>query len=156
MVNIVPVIDAQGQEQAAHTRSAAEAQVMMMLGDFAFSVDTTAYNQLKRDASWNWSEQERIGKQSILQYTGKSGRTVTFSGETHAFFGNGTGATDDLFDIGEQTQPQLLVSGVGDVLGWWVITEFSDETSSFLPGGAPRKKTWTMTIKHYADNLSDI
>ncbi|EHO4311470.1 phage tail protein, partial [Salmonella enterica] len=54
-----------------------------------------------------------------------------------------------------QAKPQQLVSGEGDVLGWWVVTDFSDTTSKFLPGGGHRNKNWTMTLKHYADDLSN-
>ena len=54
------MIEESGQRQAGAQRGARQASVMMMLGDFAFSIDTTAYNQLTREASWRWSEQERI------------------------------------------------------------------------------------------------
>ncbi|WP_240116303.1 phage tail protein [Erwinia endophytica] len=142
-------------DSQSETTENAEPRVMMMLGDFAFSVDTTAYNQMAREASWRWPDQERIGKQDLLQYTGKAARTVKFDGETHAFFRNGVGAVDDLYDLADQAQPLQLVSGNGDVLGWWVITDFSDTVTKFLPAGGYRNKTWTMTIKHYGDDLSN-
>ncbi len=43
----------------------------------------------------------------------------------------------------------------GDVLGWWVVTDFTDTTNRFLPGGGHRNKNWTMTLKHYADDISN-
>jgi hypothetical protein len=86
---IIPIFDDFGQAGASAARGAQAARVMLMLGDFAFSIDTTAYNQLTREASWRWSEQERIGKQDLLQYTGKPGRTVRLEGESHAFFRKG-------------------------------------------------------------------
>ncbi|EHS1279508.1 TPA: phage tail protein [Escherichia coli] len=153
---VVAVIEDGAQQQSSNARGAADARIMMMLGDFSFSVDTAAYNQLTREASWNWSEQERIGRQSLLQYTGKPGRTVRIEGESHAFFGKtGTDAVNTLYDIADMAEPQLLVSGEGDVLGWWVVQDFSDSTDRFLPGGGHRNKHWSMTLKHYADNLSD-
>lgn len=130
--------------------------VMMMLGDFEFSINTATFNQLAREASWRWPEQERIGKQDLLQYTGKAARSVKFDGETHAFFRNGTASIDTLYALADKAAPQLLVSGAGDVLGYWVVTEFSDNTPSFLRGGGPRKRTYSMTIKHYADDLSNV
>ena len=137
-------------------RGAADAGVMLLLGNFAFSVNTAAYNQLAREASWNWSEQARIGQQSLLQYTGKNGRTVRIEGESHAFFGkSGTEAVNTLYELADQTEPQLLVSGVGDVLGWWVVVHFSDTTDRFLPGGGHRNKKWSLELKHYADDLAD-
>jgi len=151
---IIPLIEASGQAQQSAIRGSQADRVMMMLGDFAFSIDTTAFKSLSREASWNWSEQERIGKQSLLQYTGKPGRTVRLDGEAHAFFRNGVDAVNDLYDLADLAQPQLLVSGEGDVLGWWAVTQFSDTTDRFLPGGGHRNKNWTMTLKHYADDIS--
>ncbi|CAB5564704.1 phage tail protein [Citrobacter sp. wls715] len=155
MSEIIPIFEDSGQRSTGALRGGQEARVMMMLGNFAFSIDTTAYHQLTREASWRWSEQERIGKQDLLQYTGKPGRTVRLEGQSHAFFRKGVGAVNELFDLAEQAKPQQLVSGEGDVLGWWVVTDFSDTTSKFLPGGGHRNKNWTMTLKHYADDLSN-
>lgn len=55
MSEIIPVFEDFGQAGASAARGAQAARVMMMLGDFAFSIDTTAYNQLTREASWRWS-----------------------------------------------------------------------------------------------------
>ena len=156
MSEIIPVFEDFGQSQSSSIRGGQAARVMMMLGDFAFSIDSTAYNQLTREASWRWSEQERIGKQDILQYTGKPGRTVRLEGEAHAMFRKGVDAVNDLHDLSDQAKPQQLVSGEGDVLGWWVVTEFSDSTNKCLPGGGHRNKSWNMTLTHYADDLSDL
>ncbi|KJO24709.1 tail protein, partial [Enterobacter hormaechei subsp. xiangfangensis] len=50
MSEIIPVFEDFGQFQSSAVRGAQAARVMMMLGDFAFSIDTTAYNQLTREA----------------------------------------------------------------------------------------------------------
>ncbi|WP_422110278.1 phage tail protein [Citrobacter freundii] len=89
MSEIIPIFEDSGQRSAGALRGGQEARVMMMLGNFAFSIDTAAYHQLTREASWRWSEQERIGKQDLLQYTGKPGRTVRLEGQSHAFFRKG-------------------------------------------------------------------
>lgn len=148
--------DDEFQRHNSASRGAADARVMLMLGEFAFSVDTAAYNQLTRDAAWSWSEQARTGQQSLLQYTGKNGRTVRIEGESHAFFGkSGTDAVSALYDLADKAEPLLLVSGEGDVLGWWVAERFSDTCDRFLPGGGHRNKKWSLELKHYADDLAD-
>ncbi|HGJ0796400.1 TPA: phage tail protein [Salmonella enterica subsp. enterica serovar Give] len=121
MSEIIPIFEDSGQRSTGALRGGQEARVMMMLGNFAFSIDTAAYHQLTREASWRWSEQERIGKQDLLQYTGKPGRTVRLEGQSHAFFRKGVEGVNDLFDLADQAKPQQLVSGEGDVLGWWVV-----------------------------------
>ena len=101
MSEIIPIFEDSGQRSTGALRGGQEARVMMMLGSFAFSIDTTAYHQLTREASWRWSEQERIGKQDLLQYTGKPGRTVRLEGQSHAFFRKGVEGVNDLFDLAE-------------------------------------------------------
>ncbi|MEG3135539.1 phage tail protein [Rouxiella sp. T17] len=158
MAIISQVVGMFEQQNFANRRRAAAddpPQVMLMLGSFEFSVDTAAYSQLIREASWRWSAQERIGEQALLQYTGKDPRSVKLTGETHALFRKGLTALDDLFILADKAEPQQLVSGFGDVLGWWVITEYSDTTTSFLPGGVPRHKSFNLTLKNYADELSN-
>lgn len=156
MVNtLIPLFEDQLRAVRQLQPGAESASVMLMLGEFAFSVGSTAYHQLTREAAWRWSEQERTGQQSLMQYTGKSPRTVRLEGQAHAFFGQGVAPVEELFALGELAAPLLLVSGSGDVLGWWVITEFSEVTGRFLPGGGHRSKTWTITLKYYADDLSN-
>ncbi|HHB1424471.1 TPA: phage tail protein [Serratia odorifera] len=155
MSDIINSVVAGYEQGLSDVRTTDEPRVMLMLGDFEFSIDTATYNQLTREASWRWGEQERIGKADLLQYTGKSARSVKIEGEAHALFRNGVDAINDLYLLADKAEPQQLVSGAGDVLGWWVIMDFNDANTSFLPSGAPRKKTYSMTIKHYADDISN-
>lgn len=129
-------------------------RVMMVLGKFSFSVDTVAYNSLKREASWNWTEQERLCQRDILQYTGKKSPTRTFDGEAHAFLGKGVASIEQLYVLADKAEPLQLVSSKGDVMGFWVIKSVSDSTSSFMPGGTERHKTFSMTIQFYGDDIS--
>lgn len=152
------VLAAIEQNTEATQRSAAASdppRVMLMLGDFEFSIDALTYRELSREANWRWSAQERIGQADLLQFTGKEQRAVTLQGEAHAFFRKGVGAIDELYDLADKSEPLQLVSGAGDVLGYWVIEKFSDSTTKFLPAGTPRHKTFSIGIRHYADDLSN-
>ncbi|WP_227317428.1 phage tail protein [Cedecea davisae] len=130
-------------------------RIMLSLGSFEFSIDTAAYQTLTRNASWRWSEQQRIGKQDLLQHTGKPGRTVKLDGEAHYSFRNGVDSIDDIYDLADKAEPQQLVTSQGDVLGWWVIKEFTDTTTNFFAGGVARHKTFSVTMQHYGDNLDN-
>ncbi|KAK6058095.1 hypothetical protein COOONC_04327 [Cooperia oncophora] len=74
-------------------------RVMLSFGEFEFSIDSAAYNAMKRTMEWRWDEQQLIGKKDLLQYT--------------------------------------------------------DNTTSFLPGGAPKNKTFTLELKYYGEKLAD-
>ena len=47
---IIPIFEDSGQRGAGALRGGQEARVMMMLGNFAFSIDTAAYHQLTRES----------------------------------------------------------------------------------------------------------
>ncbi|HAO2835148.1 TPA: phage tail protein, partial [Escherichia coli] len=66
-------------------------RVMLSFGEFEFSIDTAAYNAMKRTMEWRWDEQQLIGKNDLLQYTGKGARTITLEGMAHAGFRDGVG-----------------------------------------------------------------
>lgn len=140
-------------DNAADTSS----RIMLSWGGFEFSIDTVAYNQLERTQEWRWAEQALIGKGDILQYTGKAAREVTLTGDTHARFRNGRGisAIDDLFELADKAEPQLLVSSLGDIFGYWVATRHSDTTSSFSPGGGGKTRGFTIGFRFYGDKLSN-
>ncbi|ENT3214643.1 phage tail protein [Salmonella enterica] len=132
-----------------------DARVQMRLGAVSFSIGLMAYNSLTRSAQWRWAEQQRVGQDDLLQYTGKPRRTVKLSGELHAGICDGLGF-DELELLQSQADlaaPQLLVSAVGDVLGYWVVKSVESTGTSFLPGGGPRHATFSMELQHYADDI---
>ena len=131
---------------------------MLSFGEFEFSIDTAAYNAMKRTMEWRWDEQQLIGKNDLLQYTGKGARAITLEGMVHAGFRDGAGldALDTLVQmVDDNPAPHLLVSSTGDVMGYFVATAYSDNTTSFLPGGAPKNKTFTLELKYYGEKLAD-
>jgi hypothetical protein len=152
------ILDAFNQADSANTGPVPSdaPRIMLSFGAFEFSIDTAAYKTLTREASWRWAEQQRTGKQDLLQYTGKPGRTAKLEGEAHSSFKNGVAAIDDLYDLADLAEPQLLVTSEGDVMGYWVVKDFTDTTTSLLPGGAARHKTFSVTIQHYGDDLDNL
>lgn len=146
---------AQGEFEPSSSQSSEAPRVLMSWGDFEFSIDNAAYSTLSRSAEWRWSEMQLIGKRDLLQYTGKSTRTVSLDGETYAGFGAGPEATEALFQQADLERPQLLVSGTGDIFGYWVVTTFNDVATSLLPGGGARRRTFRIEMKYYGEELSD-
>lgn len=138
-------------------------KTMMTLGDFNFNIDDATYQSLQRTLSWRWVEQPRFGQRDSLQYTGKATPILSFSGEVYtdntrlaATPGKmvvGMQPVKQLGRIGETQTPQILISGTGEILGYWVVTEFSDTADRFLMAGMPKHQLFTMTIKFYGDNL---
>ncbi|WP_310606949.1 phage tail protein [Buttiauxella brennerae] len=138
-------------------------KTMMSLGDFHFNVDDATYQSIQRTLSWRWSEQQRFGQRDMLQYTGKATPSIAFSGEVYTDNQRLTTKIDKMFvgtrpikelsEIGDSETPQILISGTGDILGYWVVTDFSDTADHFLLAGIPKHQQFTMTIKYYGDNI---
>ncbi|MEB8638666.1 phage tail protein [Cronobacter muytjensii] len=141
---------------ATNTQTSNEQQVMLGLGDFVFSISTAAFDQLTRSDEWRWAEQARFSKNDALHYTGRPNPTITLTGKTHLFFLDGAqyGQVDKLRELGNSLTPQLLVTGRGEVLGYWSITNLSDDRTSFISQGVTKAQNFTLTLKYYGETLT--
>lgn len=130
------------------------AQVMLSLGGFKFNIDSAAYNELVRTWQWRWNAQSLIGQPDLLQYTGKAPVQISLSGQVATTFRQvGTNQIAKLAAIGDRNQPILLVSGMGDVLGYWTMTSLKETNTKFIKGGLPRYQSFTLELLFYGDNL---
>ena len=122
----------------------------LTIGDFTFSTTTAAYDTLQRSAAWEWAEQKRVGQSPVLQYTGAETETITLPGVIHPLHQNaGPARLDTLRALAARGQPQPLADSKGRALGRWVIKTITEEQTALLPGGAPRKQTFTITLARY-------
>ena len=132
------------------------AHVMLSLGGFKFTIDSAAYNELVRKWQWRWQSQSRIGRSDLLQYTGQSAVNISLNGEVSTTFRNvGTHQIEALAALGNEYQPLLLVSGLGDVMGYWVMTDLSETNTKFIKGGLPRRQTFNLELSFYGDDLQN-
>jgi phage tail protein len=125
-------------------------EIMLQLGSYQFGVTTAAYQTLKRTHEYNWAEQKRFGQLAALQFTGPGNATVTLEGCVYAEHNGGTGQLDDMRALADEGQPQTLVSGLGDIMGEWVIESIQEDASIFAQRGVARKQEFTLQIKQYS------
>jgi len=129
-------------------------QVMMKLGNFKFSILTAAYQKLTKTYGWNWAEVKRFNNTASLQYTGKNNPTRKLDGVVFPEFESvGVYQIDDLVELGDLGTPLLLVSGIGAVLGYWVITKITNTEDKHMEAGIPTKQVFSMEIKYYGDSI---
>ncbi|GAB6262027.1 phage tail protein [Photobacterium sp. R1] len=132
------------------------AQVMLSYGGFKFNIDAAAYNELVRTWQWRWQSQSRIGQSDLLQYTGKAANKISLNGQIATLFREvGTRQIDKLARLGDEQKPHLLVSGLGDILGYWVMTDLSESNTKFVSGGLPRAQSFTVELAFYGNNLQN-
>lgn len=128
-----------------------DAVIMLQLGEFQFGISTAAFAELQRTASWEWAEQPTFRATPYLHYTGKAADTISLQctqltgwksplkdGKTQAAL---------MRDMADKATPYQLTAETGGNMGRWVILSVSETQSNFLPGGAPQKSTFDLSIK---------
>lgn len=122
---------------------------MMILGDFVFSLNTAAFQEVNRDTKFKWAAQDRFGTHEALQFLGAGEESITLPGSIMPNFKGGTGQISKMRELARKGKPQTLVDGNGNVLGRWVIESVEDKGSNFFRDGTPRKQDFTLKLRHY-------
>ncbi|MCC5807239.1 MAG: phage tail protein [Opitutales bacterium] len=128
------------------------APTMMTLGEYAFAMDTAAYEALARRTVWRWPEQGRAGRAPALQFTGPGEDTLTLEGTLYPAFRGGLGQLDAMRAEAGRGLPLLLMGGDGRVLGRWAVESVEERQRVFLPGGAPKRVDFTLSLRFYGDD----
>lgn len=144
---------------------------LMKLGDFLFSLHTTAYQQLQRSTAYRWKNQERLDCQPGLQYVGPGGDTLTLSGMIYAELQSASLGSSDL--KGEQRRlgnspvaqlnamraeaskgiPLNLMDSTGECFHLWVISQVEETQRVFFPDGTPRLVEFRLQLKRYGEDV---
>lgn len=125
-------------------------EFMMILGPYAFGLNTAAFQELNRNTEWRWGSQDVFESLPALQFTGWGEETITLPGVIFPEYWGGTGQLDALRATADMGEPLTLIDGRGNVLGEWVITGVQERQTIFAPGGAPRRQEFTVNLKRYA------
>lgn len=123
--------------------------VMMRLGSFTFGINTAAYDQLQRSAQYRWPTQQRFMNDDAIQYTGRGEETISLSGVILPHFRGGTGQLNRLRSLAETGQPQILISGLGEIMGNWVIEEVGETQEAFAAAGISRRQTFSLKLRRF-------
>lgn len=132
--------------------------MMMALDQFVFSLTTVPYRELQRQRSWKHRTSSRVGARDASQYTGAGDDTITLNGMVAP--DNGIGARvslNELAKMGDVGDAYVLVDGIGNVYGAFVIESLNETATYHTKEGIPRKIEFNLTIKRVDDSqLSTI
>lgn len=126
--------------------------VMLKLGPIKFSVPELAYQSLKRDWQYLWPAQQRINEKPQLQYAGEGLQTIELSGVIYAAESVVVDAPLRVANEAAKGKPLLLVSGMGDVLGYWSVVKVGEVSTAFFKKGVPKKQQFTLSLAFYGDS----
>ena len=124
---------------------------MLALGDYRFSLDAAAYQELQRSAAYRWASQPRLGRRPARQFVGQGEETITLNGTIYPHYRGGLGQVDALRSEAAAGRPLQLVTGAGAVLGLWVV-ERVEETQRLFDNGDPRRVSFHLELAHYGDD----
>ena len=140
-------------------------EIMMALGPFRFSVNTAAYQSLRRAAQYRWPAQERIGRPPARQFVGVGSETITLEGAIYPYsgepfldqvinerVGSGPAQLDQLRELAALGEPLLLTDGRGKVWGKWCVESVDETQTVFFANGAPRKIEFNLSISSYGED----
>lgn len=125
---------------------------MMGLGNYRFSLNTSAYQQFRRSIEYRWQSQERQQNNPAMQYLGHGMEQIDLEGTIYPEFRGGLDQIEDMKGAADKGEPLLLIDGMGSIWGRWVITRLEENREVFLKGGIPRKINFRMSISKYGED----
>lgn len=131
---------------------AGSAAVMLLLGDFAFTMKTAPYQRLRRATEYRWPAQARIGRRPAVQHTGPGPERITLDGALYPALTGGRGALRTLRAAAARGEPLTLVDSLGFIYGRWVVLRVEDTLQVLLDNGAPRRIDFRAELAHYGDD----
>lgn len=124
---------------------------MLRLGDYAFSITTAAYQELRRTTAYTWASQSRFGNTEALQFTGYGPDTIILPGFVLPEFNGGTKQIDTLRNLSKIGMPQTMIDGLGNIMGVWVVEQVEETQSIFAIAGVARKQDFTLTLRKFGE-----
>ena len=89
--------------------------MLLSLGLFAFSIDTLAFDEVARRASWRHATSTRIGARDATQFTGPGEETIALPGTVYNEIADGRVSIDELRRMADTGDAWSLVDGRGYV-----------------------------------------
>lgn len=141
----------------------AVAAYMLVLGDFAFHVDSAAYEKLQREDQFRWATMERLELEPTQQRIGFGTRVMTLVGTIYGANARGGplmggGVNPGAYQVEamrvemNRGEPLVLVDGRGNFYGMWCIRSVKEIQTYVMDTSGPRKQVFEIEIIHQPDD----
>jgi uncharacterized protein len=120
--------------------------MMMALGQFAFSLNTLAFQELQRQTTWRHPSSSRVGSRAARQFTGPGEDTINLSGELMPELIGSPASLRELREMAKAGLSWPLVDGAGHVYGSYVIESLNETKSVFMDNGLARKTCFQIQL----------
>lgn len=130
--------------------------MMMALGNYFFSWLTASYDNKEESRNYCWEAQHVVGQAPLYHYMGPGEQTLKLDGVIYSHYKGGILQIPLMKQTAAQGTPLMLVDGLGNVLGLWIITSLNEKQTFFCSNGLARKATFSLDLKKYEDRKSHI
>ncbi|EFC5375560.1 phage tail protein [Escherichia coli] len=129
--------------------------MMMIYGMFVFQLSTLPHQQIQQSRNWRHVKNERINRSASWQYIGAGDDTITLSGLLYPEITGGEVSLTALTTQAYAGRPWLLIDGVGQIYGMYVITSLQTTRSELDRYGRARKIEFTVTFQRVNEDLRE-
>ena len=125
--------------------------MMLALDMFAFEIGTLPYQELRRRWEWRHAQSDRFGARPASQFVGPGPENVSLTGALIPGEGVGSySSIDTLRTMADEGDAYSLVSGIGEVLGDFVIRSMETTSALFFVDGVARKADFSIELERTA------
>lgn len=124
-------------------------QIMMALGQYRYAVSSATYQNMKITRNYRWASQERLTQRPSNQFIGLGEKTLSKTGVIYPHFSGGLKQVDAMEREADTGRPLLMVDGLGDVWGYWVVLSLSDTRTMFTQDGRQQKQEFDLALRFY-------
>lgn len=129
--------------------------MLMSLGEFIFEINTAPFETFKRQNAWRWPSNSRTTSTNAHQFTGKDEESVDLAGVLMPEVSGGPSNLRQLREMADKGEPYLMMAGNGEIFGYYIITNISEDRSYFLADGTAQKIDFSLQLKRYYDRPTE-
>ncbi len=123
-----------------------QGSMLMAFGQFIFSLDTLAFQELKRSNTWRHPSNSRVGARPARQFVGVGDETISLSGWLAPEQIGDYASLTELRAMGDSGQSFALVGGNGEVLGLFVIESLNETGTLHDRQGNPTRVSFDLQL----------
>jgi phage protein U len=127
--------------------------MMMSLDQFVFSLKTAPFKELQRQRNWKHRTSSRVGSRDASQFTGAGDDTITLNGLVAPETIGSVASIKELATMGDTGDAYVLVDGIGNVYGAFIIDGLNETQTYHTAEGIPRRIEFSLTLKRVDDDM---
>lgn len=121
--------------------------MLYQLGALTFRVVSPNIHETELEAAADYAAKDVIGRLRPLEAVGEGESVFTLRGRLYPRKWGGLRSFDVLDDMRVEQEPQILVRGDGQNLGWWVVERYREKHTYLSRTGVGRLIEYEIILK---------